>query len=71
MSLFDHPLGRVGITESEARANNIACRVASLPMEAVLRTRTLSETRGFMKVIIDAHSDRILGFAAFGPEQEN
>jgi pyruvate/2-oxoglutarate dehydrogenase complex dihydrolipoamide dehydrogenase (E3) component len=64
----DPPLGRVGITESQARANNIEYRVASLPMEAVLRTRTLSETRGFMKVIIDAHSDRILGFAAFGPE---
>jgi pyruvate/2-oxoglutarate dehydrogenase complex dihydrolipoamide dehydrogenase (E3) component len=65
---IDPPLGRVGITESQARANNIAYRVASLPMEAVLRTRTLSETRGFMKVLIDAHSDRILGFAAFGPE---
>ena len=64
----DPPLGRVGVNESQARANNIAYRVASLPMEAVLRTRTLSETRGFMKVIIDAHSDRILGFAAFGPE---
>jgi pyruvate/2-oxoglutarate dehydrogenase complex dihydrolipoamide dehydrogenase (E3) component len=64
----DPPLGRVGINESHARANKIAYRVASLPMEAVLRTRTLSETRGFMKVIIDAHSDRILGFAAFGPE---
>src|SRR5207245_8699044 len=64
----DPPLGRVGINESQARANNIPYRVASLPMEAVLRTRTLSETRGFMKVIIDAQSDRILGFAAFGPE---
>jgi pyruvate/2-oxoglutarate dehydrogenase complex dihydrolipoamide dehydrogenase (E3) component len=64
----DPPLGRVGINESQAWANNISYRVASLPMEGVLRTRTLSETRGFMKVIIDAHSDRILGFAAFGPE---
>jgi len=64
----DPPLGRVGINESQAWANNISYRVASLPMEAVLRTRTLSETRGFMKVIIDAHTDCILGFAAFGPE---
>jgi pyruvate/2-oxoglutarate dehydrogenase complex dihydrolipoamide dehydrogenase (E3) component len=47
---------------------NIAYRVASLPMAAVLRTRTLSETRGFMKVLIDGQSDRILGFAAIGPE---
>jgi pyruvate/2-oxoglutarate dehydrogenase complex dihydrolipoamide dehydrogenase (E3) component len=37
-------------------------------MDAVPRTGTLSETRGFMKVVIEAHSDRILGFAAFGPE---
>ena len=37
-------------------------------MDAIFRPHTLSETRGFMKVIIDAHSDRILGFAAFGPE---
>ena len=64
----DPPLGRVGINESQALATNISYRVASLPMEAVFRTQTLSETRGFMKVIIDAHSDRILGFAALGPE---
>jgi pyruvate/2-oxoglutarate dehydrogenase complex dihydrolipoamide dehydrogenase (E3) component len=37
-------------------------------MAAVLRTRTASETRGFMKAIIDVHSDRILGFRAFGNE---
>jgi pyruvate/2-oxoglutarate dehydrogenase complex dihydrolipoamide dehydrogenase (E3) component len=64
----DPPLARVGLNESQARAGNIAYRVASLPMAAVLRTRTLSEPRGFMKAIIDAHSDRILGFTAFGPE---
>jgi pyruvate/2-oxoglutarate dehydrogenase complex dihydrolipoamide dehydrogenase (E3) component len=65
---IDPPLGRVGINESQARANNISYRVASLPMDAVFRPHTLSETRGFMKVLIDAHSDRILGFAALGPE---
>jgi pyruvate/2-oxoglutarate dehydrogenase complex dihydrolipoamide dehydrogenase (E3) component len=65
---IDPPLGRVGINESQAWANNISYRVASLPMDAVSRPHTLSETRGFMKVLIDAHSDRILGFAAFGPE---
>ena len=67
----DPPLGRVGINELQARANNIAYRVASLPMEAVLRTRTLSETRGFMKVIVDGHSDCILGFAALDRRQGN
>jgi len=65
---IDPPLGRVGVNESEARANNISYRLASLPMEAVFRPQTLSETRGFMKVLVDAHSDRILGFAALGPE---
>jgi pyruvate/2-oxoglutarate dehydrogenase complex dihydrolipoamide dehydrogenase (E3) component len=65
---IDPPLGRVGINESQAWANNISYRVASLPMDSVSRPHTLSETRGFMKVLIDAHSDRILGFAAFGPE---
>jgi pyruvate/2-oxoglutarate dehydrogenase complex dihydrolipoamide dehydrogenase (E3) component len=65
---IDPQLGRVGINESEARANNVSYRVASLPMEAVFRPQTLSETRGFMKVLVDAHSDRILGFAALGPE---
>ena len=37
-------------------------------MAAVLRTRTLSETRGFMKALIEQDGDRILGFAAFGVE---
>jgi len=65
---IDPPLARVGINESQARVENISYRVASLPMEAVFRAQSLSETRGFMKVMIDAHSDRILGFSAFGPE---
>jgi len=64
----DPPLARVGLNESEARSADISYRLASMPMEAVLRTRTLSETRGFMKMLIDGHSDRILGFTAFGPE---
>ena len=43
-------------------------RLAKLPMAAVLRAVTLGETRGFVKVLIDAQSDRILGFTAFGVE---
>lgn len=65
---IDPPLARVGLNESQARENAIACRVASLPMDAVWRPWTLSEKRGFMKAVVDAHSDRILGFTAFGPE---
>ena len=64
----DPPLAHVGLSEAEARERNISYRLAFLPMEHVLRARTLSETRGFMKALIDAHSDRILGFTAFGPE---
>ncbi len=64
----DPPLARVGLSETQARENGIAYRVASLPMTAVWRPWTLSETRGFMKALVDARSDRILGFGAFGPE---
>jgi pyruvate/2-oxoglutarate dehydrogenase complex dihydrolipoamide dehydrogenase (E3) component len=64
----DPPLARVGLNESQAREKGIAYRIVSLPMDAILRTRTLSETRGFMKALIDVESDRILGFTAFGSE---
>ena len=43
-------------------------RVAKLPIVAVLRTRTTSETRGFMKALVAADGDRILGFAMLGAE---
>jgi pyruvate/2-oxoglutarate dehydrogenase complex dihydrolipoamide dehydrogenase (E3) component len=66
--LFTDPeLAHVGLSESEARAKGVAYRIARLPMEMVLRTRTLSQTRGFMKALIGA-DDRVLGFTAFGAE---
>jgi pyruvate/2-oxoglutarate dehydrogenase complex dihydrolipoamide dehydrogenase (E3) component len=61
-------LGRIGLSETEAKAQGIAYRLAKIPMTTVLRTRTLSETRGFMKALIDIQSDRILGFTVFGVE---
>jgi pyruvate/2-oxoglutarate dehydrogenase complex dihydrolipoamide dehydrogenase (E3) component len=64
----DPELARVGLNESEASARNIAYRVARMPMAAVLRTRTISEPRGFMKMLIGEGNDRILGFTAFGAE---
>ncbi len=64
----DPQLARVGLNESEAMARNITYRTARLPMAAVLRTRTTSEPRGFMKILIDEASDRILGFTVFGTE---
>jgi len=65
---IDPELARVGLNESEARKRGVAYRVASVPVDAAWRPWTLSERRGFMKTLIDAHSDRILGFTAFGPE---
>jgi pyruvate/2-oxoglutarate dehydrogenase complex dihydrolipoamide dehydrogenase (E3) component len=64
----DPELARVGLNETEAQARQVSYRTARLPMAAVLRTRTLSEPRGFMKMLIDQASDRILGFTVFGTE---
>jgi pyruvate/2-oxoglutarate dehydrogenase complex dihydrolipoamide dehydrogenase (E3) component len=64
----DPELARVGLNESQAKSRGLEYRVAKMPMGAVLRTRTLSEPRGFMKMLIEADSDRILGFTAFGVE---
>jgi len=64
----DPPLGRVGLSEDDAQRQGIPVRVAKLPMMAVLRTRTIDETKGFMKALVAADSDRILGFAMIGPE---
>ena len=64
----DPEVARVGLNESEARSRGIPYRLAKIPMAAVLRMRTLSEPRGFMKMLIDATSDRILGFVAIGAE---
>jgi pyruvate/2-oxoglutarate dehydrogenase complex dihydrolipoamide dehydrogenase (E3) component len=67
--LFTDPqLARVGMSEREAQERGQTYRLMKIPMENVLRTRTLSETRGFMKALIESHSDRILGFTAFGVE---
>lgn len=65
---IDPELARVGLNESEARKRGVAYRLASVPVDAAWRPWTLSEKRGFMKTLIDAHTDRILGFTAFGPE---
>ena len=64
----DPPLARVGVSEGEAQRQGIAVRVARLPIINVLRSRTTSETRGFMQAVVDAGSDRILGFTMFGAD---
>ena len=65
---LDPEFARVGCNESEARHRGIGYRLLTLPMAAVLRTRTLSEPRGFMKMLVAADSDQILGFTVFGAE---
>jgi pyruvate/2-oxoglutarate dehydrogenase complex dihydrolipoamide dehydrogenase (E3) component len=65
--LFTDPeFARVGLSEKEAQNRGIAYRLFKIPMEQVLRANTLSETRGFLKAIVEANGDRILGFTAFG-----
>jgi pyruvate/2-oxoglutarate dehydrogenase complex dihydrolipoamide dehydrogenase (E3) component len=64
----DPPLARVGLSEGEAQRQGIEARVAKLPMGAVLRTHTIGETQGFMKALVGARDDRILGFTMIGPE---
>jgi len=64
----DPELARVGRNESEARRDGIEYRVAKMPMANVLRTHTIAEPRGFMKMLIGKDSDEILGFTAFGVE---
>ncbi len=62
----DPELARIGLSETEAKQGGIPYRVAKLPMTSVFRAMTMSETRGFMKALIDTKSDRILGFTMLG-----
>ena len=62
------PLARVGLSAQQAARQGVAVRTAHLPLDAVLRSRTMSETRGFMQAVVAADSDHILGFTMFGAE---
>ena len=64
----DPPLARVGLSEGDAERQGIPVRVATLPMRRVLRTFATDEPEGFMKVLVSAHDDRILGFTMIGSE---
>jgi pyruvate/2-oxoglutarate dehydrogenase complex dihydrolipoamide dehydrogenase (E3) component len=65
--LFTDPeFARVGMSEKEAKAKGVAYRLFKVPMAAVLRARSLMETRGFLKCLVERDTDHILGFAAFG-----
>ena len=64
----DPQLGRVGLTEAGARAHGKKIRVAKMSMNSVARALEVDETRGFMKAVVDAGSDQILGAAVLGIE---
>jgi pyruvate/2-oxoglutarate dehydrogenase complex dihydrolipoamide dehydrogenase (E3) component len=65
---IDPQLGRIGLSETEARAEGRNIRIAKLPMEHVARAIEVGETRGFMKVVVDAVTNQILGCAVLGIE---
>jgi len=58
---IDPPLGRVGLTEAEVRASGREALVGTMPMTRVGRAKERGETQGFMKVLVDAQTERILG----------
>jgi pyruvate/2-oxoglutarate dehydrogenase complex dihydrolipoamide dehydrogenase (E3) component len=62
----DPPLGRAGLTETEARARHLDVRVGSRPMTRVGRAVEKGETQGFMKIIVDSQTRQILGAAILG-----
>jgi pyruvate/2-oxoglutarate dehydrogenase complex dihydrolipoamide dehydrogenase (E3) component len=64
----DPPLARVGLSEAQAKRQGIPVRIAKLPMSKVLRTEATDETQGFMKVVVAADDDTILGFTMIGSE---
>jgi pyruvate/2-oxoglutarate dehydrogenase complex dihydrolipoamide dehydrogenase (E3) component len=66
-AIFTDPqLGRIGLTEREARAQGMDVRVFKMPMAWVARALEVDESRGFMKAVVDRQTDQIVGFAAFG-----
>ena len=65
---IDPQLGRIGLTEQEARAQGRAIRVAKIPMAWVARAVETAESRGFIKAVVDAETRQILGAAVLGVE---
>ena len=65
---IDPQLGRIGMTEAEARASGRKFRVAKMPMSYVARALEIDESRGFMKVIVDAETSQMLGATILGIE---
>jgi pyruvate/2-oxoglutarate dehydrogenase complex dihydrolipoamide dehydrogenase (E3) component len=65
---IDPQLGRIGLSEEQARDSGRPIRVARMPMSHVARAREVDETRGFLKAIVEAQTNKILGAAVLGIE---
>ncbi len=65
---IDPPLSRIGMSEVEARKRGLNIKVNKLPVAAIPRARTLGNTNGLFKVVVDADTDKIVGCTLFGPE---
>jgi pyruvate/2-oxoglutarate dehydrogenase complex dihydrolipoamide dehydrogenase (E3) component len=63
---MDPQLGRVGLSEREAREKGLDIRIFTMPVNHVARALEVDESRGFMKAVVDRATDRVLGFAALG-----
>lgn len=67
-TFIDPQLGRIGLSEAEAQEQEVPYLVASMPMSRVARALETDETRGLMKVLVHAETDRIIGAAILGME---
>lgn len=65
---IDPPLSRIGMSETEANRKGLNIKINKLPVAAIPRARTLGDTNGLFKVVIDANTDKILGCTLFGPD---
>lgn len=65
---IDPPLSRIGLSEEEAVRKGLNIKVNKLPVAAIPRARTLGNTVGLFKVVVDVDTDQIVGCTLFGPE---
>ncbi len=65
---IDPPLSRIGLNEEEALRKGLNVKIGKLPVAGIPRARTLGETEGLFKVVIDADTNKIVGCTLFGPE---
>lgn len=65
---IDPPLSHIGLNETEAIRQNKNVRVKTMPVTAIPRAKTLGETEGLLKAVMDAETNKILGCTLFAPE---